>query len=134
MFLLDTNVISELRKPKPHGGVVAWLRGRAEHELFLSALTLGELQSGVEKTRKTDVHKAEEIELWIDELANSYRVLAMDAATFREWARLMAGKSGELLEDGMIAATARVHRLTIATRNVRDFRDFEVAVVNPFEG
>ncbi len=134
MFLLDTNVISELRKPKPHGAVIAWLRGRTEHELFLSALTLGELQSGVEKTRKSDARKAAEIELWIDELANSYRVLAMDAAVFREWARLMSDKSGALLEDGMIAATARIHRLTVVTRNVRDFRRFAVEVVNPFEG
>lgn len=133
MFLLDTNVISELRKAKPHGAVRAWLLDRAEQEVFLSALTFGELQSGVEKTRKTDPRKAAEIERWIDKLAGSYRVLDMDGVIFREWARLTSGKPERLLEDGMIAATARVHRLTIATRNVRDFRSFDVPLINPFE-
>lgn len=132
MFLLDTNVISELRKPKPHGGVVAWIERVPEHQLFLSALSLGELQAGVELTRRQDSQKAAEIETWIDQVAQSYQILAMDTHGFREWARLMDGRAGDLMEDAMIAATARVHGLTVVTRNVRDFSAFKVQLVNPF--
>jgi toxin FitB len=131
-YLLDTNVISELRKPKPHGGVVAWLNVLPPNQLALSAVTIGELQAGVERTRRQDPRKAHEIERWLDQLSASYEVLPMDAPCFREWARLMEGKPEQLLEDMMIAATARVHHLTLATRNVRDFTGIDVRVVNPF--
>jgi predicted nucleic acid-binding protein len=131
-FLLDTNVVSELRKPKPHGAVVAWLKQLHDEQLFLSAVTLGEIQAGIERTRIQDLKKAQEIESWVDQLADSIQVLAMDAPCFREWARLISGKSDTLLEDAMIAATARVHGLTVATRNERDFKTFGVAVFNPF--
>jgi predicted nucleic acid-binding protein len=134
MFLLDTNVISELRKPKPHGGVVAWIEQVPEHQLFLSALSLGELQAGVELTRRQDSLKAVEIEAWIDQVAQSYQILPMDIHTFREWARLMNGRAGQLMEDAMIAATARVHGLTVVTRNVSDFSGFKLELVNPFSG
>ena len=131
-YLLDTNVISELRKPKPHGAVVAWVGGLDASQIFLAAATLGELQVGIERTRKQDPDKAREIEAWVDGLAGSFRVLPMDGACFREWARLMHGKPGDLLEDGMIAATARIHDLTVATRNARDFHRLGVRVVDPF--
>jgi predicted nucleic acid-binding protein len=132
-YLLDTNVISELRKRKPHGGVVDWLRNLHEDQIRLSAVTLGELQAGVELTRQQDADKAAEIELWVDQLADSYQLLPMDADCFREWARLMDGKADHLLEDAMIAATARVHQLTVATRNERDFASLNVSVLNPFK-
>jgi toxin FitB len=131
-FLLDTNVISELRKPKPHGAVVAWLNHLNDEQLFLSAVTLGELQAGIERTRAQDTKKAQEIESWVDQLAGSIQVLPMDALCFREWARLMTGKSDTLVEDAMIAATARVHSLTVATRNDRDFAAFGIELLNPF--
>jgi predicted nucleic acid-binding protein len=131
-FLLDTNVVSELRKSKPHGAVVAWLKQLRDEQLFLSAVTLGELQAGIERTRDQDTKKAEEIESWVNQLADSIQVLPMDAPCFREWARLMNGKSDTLAEDAMIAATARVHGLTVATRNERDFKALGVALLNPF--
>ena len=131
-FLLDTNVISELRKPKPHGAVVAWVAGLAASQMFLSAVTLGELQAGIERTRKQDPSKADEIEAWVERLAGSFEVLPMDGACFREWARLMHGKPDDLSQDGMIAATARVHGLTVATRNTRYFERLGVSVVDPF--
>ena len=131
-YLLDTNVISELRKPKPHGGVVKWVRGLREEQLFLSVVTLGELQRGIERTRQQDPAKARQIEQWVDELENSVNVLDMDSRCFREWARLMEGKPGQLLEDGMIAATARVHGLQVATRNEKDFVLLNVETFNPF--
>ena len=131
-YLLDTNVVSELRKPKPHGAVLAWLDALPASELFLSAVTIGELQAGVERTRRQDPRKAVEIESWIDRLAGSYEILPMDVLCFREWARLMDRKPEQLLEDMMIAATARVHRLALATRNERDFAGINVRLVNPF--
>jgi predicted nucleic acid-binding protein len=132
MYLVDTNVVSELRKPRPHGAVIAWIQSVPDNELFVSALTLGELQAGAERTRKHDPEKAASIEAWIDRLSESYEVIPMDGSMFREWARLMDGRSDELLEDAMIAATARVRGLIVATRNVRDFRTLAVNVVNPF--
>ncbi len=133
MYLLDTNVVSELRKNRPHGGVIAWLKTVPDEELFISALTLGELQAGVERTKNHDRQKAAAIELWIDRVAESYEVVPMDAAIFREWARLMEGKPDQLFQDAMIAATARVRRLLVVTRNVRNFASLGVKVLNPFE-
>ncbi len=132
-YLLDTNVVSELRKPRPHGAVVAWVKDQQEEQLFLSAVTLAELQAGIERTRRQDPVKASEIELWADQLATSYQILPMDAMCFREWGRIIDRKFGELLEDAMIAATARVHHLIVATRNEGDFKRLDVRIFNPFK-
>ncbi|NMG50880.1 PIN domain-containing protein [Azoarcus communis] len=131
-YLLDTNVVSELRKQRPHGGVVAWLESLDDDQLYLSAVTLGEIQAGIELTREQDPDKAKEIEVWLELVAGAYNVLPMEAATFRAWARLMHRKSDTLYEDAMIAATARVHGLTVATRNVSDFNALGLEVFNPF--
>jgi len=132
-YLLDTNVVSELRKPKPHGAVLAWLKELRETQIYLSAVTIGELQAGVQQTRSQDLNKATQIESWIDLLEGSYRVLPMDSLCFREWARLMNGKPDHLLEVAMIAATARIHALIVGTRNERDFAILGVQVFNPFK-
>lgn len=132
-YLLDTNVVSELRKPRPHGAVVAWINDQQDEQLFLSAVTLGELQAGIERTRHQDAAKAREIELWADHLASSYQILPMDVACFREWGRIIDRKPDELLEDAMIAATARVHHLIVATRNESDFKRLDIGIVNPFK-
>jgi predicted nucleic acid-binding protein len=132
-YLLDTNVVSELRKARPHGAVTAWLSAAEETSLFVSAVTLGELQVGIERTRRQDSLKASELEAWVDHVPAVYRVLPMDAACFREWARIIDRKPPELLQDAMIAATARVHGLIVATRNERDFKQLEVQTFNPFK-
>ena len=132
-YLLDTNVVSETRKPRPHGAVLQWLSGMESGSTLLSAVTLGELQVGIEKTRGQDPLKAEEIERWVDQLAATYEVLRMDAPCFRECARIMHNKHPRLLQDAMIAATARVHRLIVATRNERDFKQLDVRTFNPFK-
>jgi predicted nucleic acid-binding protein len=131
-FLLDTNIASELRKPRPHGAVVLWLKNQEDEQLFLSAVTLGELQTGIELTRRQDSKKALEIENWLDRVEQSYQVLPMDSRCFREWGRLMDRKPDHLVEDAMIAATARVHDLVVTTRNERDFRQLGVRILNPF--
>jgi hypothetical protein len=132
MHLLDTNVISETRKPRPHGAVLAWLRLQPEETLHLSVVTILELQRGAERTRRQDRSIAERIDRWIDEVSLAFPVIALDTRTAREGARLMVGKSEDLFEDAMLAATARIHRLTVATRNLRDFALFDVPAVNPF--
>lgn len=132
MFLIDTNVVSELRKVRPHGAVVAWLEGVADAELYLSAVTLGEIQAGIEITREQDAAKAADIGAWADQVGAIYNILPMDAVTFRLWAKLMHRQSDTVDEDAMIAASALVHKLTVVTRNVRDFERFQVPVFNPF--
>jgi predicted nucleic acid-binding protein len=132
VFLLDTNIVSELRKSRPSTQVVKWLTEVPDAELHLSAVTIGEIQAGIELTRAQDRGKAEQLEAWAEQVATTYNVLAMDAACFRQWAKFMHGQSDTIYEDAMIAATARVHELTVVTRNVRDFARFDVPVLNPF--
>ena len=132
MYLLDTNVVSELRKPKPHGAVLQWIQGIANADLHISAVTIGEIQAGIELTREQDESKAAELEQWLELVSGSFNVVPMDALAFRVWARLMHRTSDTLYEDAMIAATAKVHKLTVVTRNVTDFKSFGVSVLNPF--
>jgi toxin FitB len=132
MYLLDTNVVSELRKPKPHGAVLQWIQSVADVDLHVSVVTIGEIQAGIELTREQDEPKALEIEQWLELVASSFNVIAMDAAAFRLCARLMHRASDTLYEDAMIAATARLHNLTVVTRNTADFKGFGVTVLNPF--
>jgi predicted nucleic acid-binding protein len=132
-YLLDTNVVSELRKPRPHGAVLAWRRSVQIHQLAIPGVVLAEAQAGVELTRKQDPKKAAELEAWIDHVQTRYTILPADGAIFREWARLMHGRSANLSADAMIAATARVLALIVATRNRKDFEPFHVQVFNPFE-
>lgn len=133
MYLLDTNIVSELRRQKPHGAVVAWLRSVVDNELFLSAVTLAEIQAGIELTRDQDPQRADELEVWLNVVAETYNILAMDAHAFRLWAKLMHRRSNTLYEDAMIAAIARVNKLIVVTRNVTDFTHFDVEIMNPFE-
>lgn len=131
-YLLDTDVVSELRKPRPHGAVAAWRRSVPAHQLAIPAVVLAEAQAGVELTRKQDASKADELDMWIDNLMAYYTILAADGPVFREWARLMHQKSFDMTADAMIAATAKVIGLTVATRNVKHFTVFGVPVFNPF--
>ncbi len=133
MFLLDTNVVSELRKPKPHGGVLAWVADQDSSTLFISAMTVGEIQRGIEKTREHDTVKAHQLETYLESVLATGRVLTLDAQVCRTWARLMHRRTSALTEDAFIAATAAVHRLTVSTRNVRDFRALGSVTVNPFD-
>jgi predicted nucleic acid-binding protein len=132
MYLLDTNVISELRRPRPSRAVLAWLSSVAPDQVFLSAVTIGELQAGVENAKQQDAARAAAIEGWVDEIVESYNVLPMDGAAFRRWAQLMHRQPPDLIPDAMIAATALMHNLMVVTRNVRDFERLGVPVLDPF--
>lgn len=133
MYLLDTNIVSELRRKKPHGAVIAWLKSVEDADLYLSAVTLAEIQAGIELTRDQDRKRAEELESWLDKVTETYNILSMDSTIFRAWAILMHRSSDTLYEDAMIAATAQVNKLAVITRNVTDFENFDVAIINPFE-
>lgn len=106
MYLLDTNIVSELRRQKPHGAVVAWIQSVDDKDLYLSSITLAEIQAGIEITRDQDAECATELEAWLDEVATSYNILNLDGSAFRAWAKLIHKKSDTLYEDGMIAALA----------------------------
>lgn len=133
MYLLDTNVVSELRRQKPHGVVLAWLQSIDDKDLYLSAVTLAEIQAGIEITRDPDLQRAAELEAWLDQVAAAYNILPLDGIAFRAWAKLMHRKSDTLYEDAMIAAIAQVHHLVVVTRNIADFKNFGVSLLNPFE-
>ena len=132
MYLLDTNVVSELRRNRPHPAVLEWLRHVPAERLHLSAVTVGEIQGGIEKTRAQDPAKAQVLEKWLDQVMEAYPILSLDGPIFREWGRLMHRQSVALSQDAMIAAVARIHRLTVVTRNVRDFKRLGMEPLDPF--
>jgi len=130
--LLDTNVVSELRKLRPHGGVLAWFATQEPLSLAISSVTLFELQAGAERTRRHDVTKADELDRWITALPHQVKVMDFDESAARVTARLLIGRNVDLLPDAMIAGTAIGYDLPLATRNTRDFEGFPVQIVNPF--
>ncbi len=133
MFLLDTVIISELRKQRPNAGVLRWIAKQQEEQLYLSVVTLGEIERGIEKCRKGDPEFAEALSVWLETLTRLYaeRILPISHAVERRWGRLSA-QLGHENADLLIAATALTHGLTVVTRNVDDFAPTHVKLVNPF--
>lgn len=134
-WLLDTNVVSEIRKGKRGDpGVVRWASGR-DDEAWLSVLTVGEIRRGIELKRRRDEVAAHHLDLWLEGLATSFasRILPVDQRVAEVWARLNVPDPRPVV-DGLIAATAAVHGLTLVTRNTRDFEDAGVELFNPFTG
>jgi predicted nucleic acid-binding protein len=131
MYLLDTCVISEARRRSPP--VVTWLRSSQPDTLFLSALTIGEIMKGVTMKLRTDPPAAAILLRWLDELRVVYapRILPIDHEVATSWGRLMADRSRPVV-DTLIAATARVHNKIVVTRNVTDFADTGVTVLDPW--
>jgi predicted nucleic acid-binding protein len=134
-FLLDTNVVSELRKGRrANAHVRAWLESVDTESIFLSVLVTGEIRRGIEASRARDPDAAAALDRWLGALVRAYegRILPVDAAVADAWGRIDA--AGRLpAVDGLLAATARVHDLVLVTRNVRDVRRSGVAVLDPFE-
>lgn len=133
MYLLDTNIISELRKPKPHGAVLEWYQSIPDEDLHISAVSIGEIQAGIELTREQDRKKADSLEHWLQQVSSAHNVLPMKGSTFRLWAKLIHSQSNTVREDAMIAATAIEQQLIVVTRNIKDFKRFKVKLFNPFE-
>jgi hypothetical protein len=133
MYLLDTNVVSELRKLKPHGAVVAWMSKVSDTSIALSAVTIGEIQAGIEISREQDKEKAKQLENWLNQVESVYNVIPLNAQIFRRWGKIMHRQSNTILEDGLIAATAIENNLTVVTRDEKDFKRLKVNVLNPFK-
>lgn len=133
MYILDTNVISAVRRPDRAPKVAAWLRGKAEQDLFLSVVTLGEIERGIRQQETRDPEFARDLRAWLDRtvLLFSDRLLAFEAEDARIWGRLSA-EIGHTGADLMIAASALRHGATVVTGNVSDFAPTGAALENPF--
>ncbi len=133
-FLVDTNVLSELRKgARANAKVVGWFRSVDDAAMYLSVLVIGELRQGVERLRRRDPPAAARLDRWIQELIEHHadRTLPVDAAVADRWGRLNVPDPIPAV-DGLLAATALVHSLTLVTRNVRDVRGTGVRHLDPF--
>ena len=134
-YLLATNIISEIRKgPRCHPHVAAWYSNLEEESLYLSVLVLGEIRKGIEGLRDRDAGKANELDLWLEQLQTSFQsqILPVDTVIGQEWGRLSSLHAVPVI-DGLLAATVTAHRLVLVTRNTRDFADLRIQLLNPFE-
>lgn len=135
-YLVDTNVISELRKGRRADPAVrSWFDGVADDEIFLSVLTIGEIRQGIERIRRRDPASALALDSWLARLVESHRdrLIPVDRLVAEEWGRLNAPDPSPVV-DGLLASSAKVAGLTVATRNVADFARAEIDCVDPFAG
>lgn len=132
-YLVDTNVLSELRRPAPSENVLGWVAATPAKLLFVSVLTMAELSRGAELLRRKDARSAIALDHWIAEIRLDFaeRILSVDQEIAECWARLSPQQPLPVI-DGLLAATASVHDLTVVTRNAGDFVRSGVRVLNPF--
>lgn len=135
-YLLDTNVLSELRKgTRCDAHVARWADAAPSNSLFVSVLVLGEIRRGVERLRRKDPKQAKRLGAWLEQVKGAFagRILGVDEAVAESWGSHDVPEPKPVV-DGLLAATARVHGLTLVTRNTADFKRTGVAVLNPFGG
>lgn len=135
MYLLDTMVLSELRKHNRDASVTQWIRARPQHELFISVISIGEIERGIAKQRRVNPEFAAKLTGWLERTTSAYgeRILPITSAVARLWGRLTI-EYGRTDADVLIAATAIQHNLTVVTHNVKHFQAFDISVHNPFNG
>ena len=134
-WLIDTTIISELRKgPRCHPALAASWAGVEDRDLFLSAFTLGKIRKRIEAIRPRDAAKAAAPEGWLVEIADAFgpRVLSVDAVVAEMWGRISALRSAPVIDDALLAATARAHDLVLVTRNTADVEGLGARLLNPF--
>jgi predicted nucleic acid-binding protein len=133
-FLVDTNVASEVGRPRANRKVVDWSNSVDPETLYLSVLTLGEISRGIESSARRDPVRAANLQLWFEGLRRLYttRIIAVDSEIAEYWGRISAKRSLPVV-DGLLAATALVHGMTLVSRNGRDFTNIGVATLNPWE-
>ena len=135
MYLIDTDVLSALRKPDRNPRIVGWVSAQRASDLYLSVVTVGEIERGIVRQRNRDPGFADRLGAWLDSLLRLYRerILPVDAPVARRWGRL-TGEHGHGSADLLIAATALEHGLTVVTRNTRHFEPTGVSVLDPAAG
>lgn len=134
-YLLDTNVLFEMRKNNPDPSVAKWIKNNGRADFYVSALVIGELRNGIERIRARDAAQSRILEVWLDGVRAHYgdRILPVTADIAELWGRLNVPPAPPPIVDGLIVATALTHRLTFVTRNVADVARTGVALVNPFD-
>jgi len=134
-FLLDTNVVSEIRKQSPDPGVASWFASVPADRLFLSVLVVGEIRQGIERLARRDQAQAEVFERWLSQLVDTYadRLVPITERVAQTWGRLNVPDPLPVV-DGLMAATALVHDWTLVTRNASDIRSIGVRLLDPFSG
>jgi predicted nucleic acid-binding protein len=135
IYLIDTNIISEIRKGRRcNPNVAAWYAALDDSDIYVSVLVLGEIRKGIERARQNDPSQARSLETWLSAVQHSFadHVLPVDRLVADEWGRMSAKRPVPSV-DALLAATAKVHRMTLATRNLADVADLGADVVNPFE-
>lgn len=134
-YLIDTNIISEIRKgPRCNDRVASWYAAVKDTELYLSVLVIGEVRKGIESARRRDSDKAQTLEKWLEQVKSAFgdRILPIDDSVGDEWGRMSTIRSIPVV-DALLAATAKIHGMTLVTRNAKDVADLGAMVLNPFE-
>lgn len=133
-YLLGTNIVSEVSKHRPNAGVLQWFAAAEDSELFLSVITLGEIRKGIEQRRRTDANRARRLERTLETIRADYRdrILAVSEDVADEWGRMCMVYPNHPV-DNLLSATAKIHGLTLVTRNIRDVEIHGIACLNPFD-
>jgi toxin FitB len=133
-FLLDTNVVSESRKRRPDRHVMSWLRSLSDDDVFLSVIVIGEIRQGIERLRRRDESQARALDPWMEAMQAAFatRIRPITVEIAQEWGVMNSGDPMPA-NDSLIAATAKVHDLTVVTRNTVDYRNIGIQTLNPFE-